>query len=130
MGVSVPGTGARRASKGALARAAGSGGCFRPGRRHCIMPARGHGCNPLPSRGAAMGGTAEPRELWYSGISRYQWLVLVLASLGWVFDIYEGQIFVASMGEVNATLLPGGTDGEKAFIANVMLAAFLVGGAL
>ena len=32
---------------------------------------------------------------WYEGISRYQWTVLVIASLGWVFDIFEGQIFVA-----------------------------------
>ena len=34
---------------------------------------------------------------WYQGISRYQWMVLAIASLGWVFDIFEGQIFVASM---------------------------------
>ena len=32
---------------------------------------------------------------WYSAISKYQWLVLVIASPGWVFDIFEGQIFVA-----------------------------------
>ena len=37
-----------------------------------------------------------PRR-WYSGITRYQWLVLILASLGWIFDIYEAQVFVASM---------------------------------
>ena len=30
---------------------------------------------------------------WYSSVSRYQWLVLVVASLGWVFDAFEGQIF-------------------------------------
>ena len=34
---------------------------------------------------------------WYAGITRYQWLVLLIASLGWVFDVFEGQIFVASM---------------------------------
>ena len=27
---------------------------------------------------------------WYAGITRYQWLVLVIASLGWVFDAFEG----------------------------------------
>ena len=36
---------------------------------------------------------------WYAGVTRYQWLVLTIASLGWVFDIFEGQIFVASMRE-------------------------------
>ena len=25
---------------------------------------------------------------WYAGISRYQWLVLLIASLGWVFDVF------------------------------------------
>src|SRR5437879_6339292 len=42
---------------------------------------------------------------WYRGITRYQWLVLVIASLGWVFDVFEGQIFVASMNEAMPTLL-------------------------
>ena len=34
---------------------------------------------------------------WYEGITQYQWLVLLIASLGWVFDVFEGQVFVASM---------------------------------
>ena len=42
---------------------------------------------------------------WYEGISRYQWLVLVIASLGWVFDIFEGQVFVASMRNAMPDLL-------------------------
>ena len=36
---------------------------------------------------------------WYKGITRYQWVVLIIASLGWVFDVFEGQIFVTSMNE-------------------------------
>ncbi len=35
----------------------------------------------------------EPLQPWYRGITRQQWLVLGLASAGWVFDVYEGQIF-------------------------------------
>src|SRR5262245_3439459 len=68
---------------------------------------------------------------WYEGITRYQWLVLVVASLGWVFDVFEGQIFVATMNEAMGDLLPpGATDGEKAYFNNIAFAAFLVGGAL
>jgi len=37
---------------------------------------------PLPAR-------SEP---WYRGVTRYQWLVLAIASAGWVFDVFEGQI--------------------------------------
>jgi len=32
---------------------------------------------------------------WWKGVTRYQWLVLLIASLGWVFDTFEGQIFVS-----------------------------------
>lgn len=68
---------------------------------------------------------------WYQGVSRYQWLVLVVASLGWVFDVFEGQIFVAAMGEAMPALLrPGAPAGEVAFYTNLTLGAFLVGGAV
>jgi MFS family permease len=64
-------------------------------------------------------------------VTRYQWLVLVIASLGWVFDIFEGQVFVASMKELMPALLPKGTlDGTVDFYNNIALASYLVGGAL
>lgn len=75
--------------------------------------------------------SALPHQRWYSGVTRYQWLVLVIASLGWVFDIFEGQIFVASMNEAMPDLLPAGTSrGDVPFYNNVTFASFLVGGAL
>ena len=75
---------------------------------------------------------------WYSGISRYQWLVLTVASLGWAFDIFEGQIFVASMNEAMPELLPpqiaaledAARKGYLAFYNNITFASFLLGGAL
>ncbi len=30
---------------------------------------------------------------WYSGITATQWMVLAIASAGWIFDVYEGQLF-------------------------------------
>ncbi len=70
-------------------------------------------------------------EPWYAGVTRYQWLVLVIASLGWVFDTFEGQIFVASMSEAIPSLVPGGTPASRiSFYNNAALAAFLVGGAV
>ncbi|MBL8829328.1 MAG: MFS transporter, partial [Planctomycetaceae bacterium] len=68
---------------------------------------------------------------WYSGITRYQWLVLVIASLGWVFDVFEGQIFVASMNEAMKSLAPASsTPGDIQFYNNISFGTFLVGGAL
>jgi MFS family permease len=71
------------------------------------------------------------RTRWYQGISGYHWLVLIIASLGWIFDIFEGQIFIASDNEAMRSLLPddasaGTIDGYN-YIA---MAAYLVGGAL
>jgi MFS family permease len=68
---------------------------------------------------------------WYAGITRYQWLVLIVASLGWVFDVFEGQIFVASMNEAMPSLLPPGESaGGVAFYNNIALGAFNLGGAV
>lgn len=68
---------------------------------------------------------------WHQGISGYQWLVLLVASLGWVFDIFEGQIFVASMRDAMPQLL-GVASADDPLVAtwnNYALASFLLGGA-
>ncbi|MEX1027247.1 MAG: MFS transporter [Candidatus Paceibacterota bacterium] len=68
---------------------------------------------------------------WYEGITGYQWLVLVVASLGWVFDIFEGQIFVASMRDAMPQLL-GVASADDSLVArwnNYAFASFLLGGA-
>ena len=53
-----------------------------------------------------MSNSTESNSLkWYEGISSYQWTVLLIASLGWVFDVFEGQIFVASMRDAMPSLL-------------------------
>lgn len=92
-----------------------------------------------PASGTPVSGTPpvttvvpdEPGMRWYEGISSYQWLVLVVASLGWVFDIFEGQIFVASMRDAMPELL--GVDSADSEIVstwnNYALASFLLGGA-
>src|SRR5947208_7649264 len=71
------------------------------------------------------------REPWWRGVSRYQWLVLAVASAGWVFDVFEGQIFGSCMNQALPDLLRGtGLERQRELFANVSLAAFLVGGAL
>lgn len=76
------------------------------------------------------GRTAVASLKWYQGISRYQWTVLVIGCLGWVFDIFEGQIFVASMRDAMPALLGVSADhplvsawNDRAF------GSFLLGGA-
>ncbi|MEM1068352.1 MAG: MFS transporter [Planctomycetota bacterium] len=69
---------------------------------------------------------------WYQGITNYQWLVLVIASLGWVFDVFEGQIFVASMRDAMPALLDGvEADNDRVLRwNNIAFGFFLLGGAV
>jgi MFS family permease len=48
---------------------------------------------------------ASPPQKWYHGVTGYQWLVLVVASLGWVFDAFEGQIYNITRGDMLPDLL-------------------------
>ncbi len=69
---------------------------------------------------------------WYHGITRYQWLVLVLASAGWVFDVYEGQIFNTTRQSLLAELVVADSPEEKTrqirFLGDVFVGIFLAGG--
>ena len=66
---------------------------------------------------------------WYQGVTAYQWLILGIASLGWVFDTYEGQIFNLTRNQLLADLLHGvGGEGARNFWGDVFLGVFLLGG--
>jgi MFS family permease len=92
---------------------------------------------------------------WYAEVSAYQWLVLLIASAGWIFDVYEGQIFNLMRDPMlNEVLQPADDSriaktstgaaapsdkaraGERAletakkFWGDIFLAVFLVGGAV
>jgi len=68
---------------------------------------------------------------WYEGISSYQWMVLLIASLGWVFDVFEGQIFVASMRDAMPALLNvAPEDASVSSWNNIAFGFFLFGGAV
>lgn len=66
---------------------------------------------------------------WYAEVTRYQWLVLVIASAGWVFDTFEGQLFNITRSEMLPRLLD--RSAEDALVkqwGDWLIAAFLVGG--
>lgn len=78
---------------------------------------------------------------WYAGVTRYQWLVLVIACAGWVFDVYEGQIFNITRGDLLGDLIAedpslGAAEAAAAKEAAVrwwgdaFLAVFLAGGTI
>lgn len=68
---------------------------------------------------------------WYSGVSRYQWLVLIVASLGWIFDAFEGQLYNITRADMLPDLLKvKGDDPLVKLWGERFLGIFLIGGTL
>ena len=66
---------------------------------------------------------------WYTGVTRYEWLVLIIASAGWIFDVYEGQIFNLTRNNMLGDILgqaPGSDEVKK--YGDWFLGVFLLGG--
>lgn len=75
---------------------------------------------------------SEKEQPWYAGVTRYEWLVLAIASAGWVFDVFEGQLFNITRGQMLTDLLDTSTPAadEVKRWGDLFLAVFLVGGTL
>ena len=72
-------------------------------------------------------GAADQR--WYSDVTRYQWLVLVIASAGWMFDAFEGQLFNITRGQMLADLMgSASTTAQVRMWGDTFLGVFLLGG--
>jgi MFS family permease len=70
-----------------------------------------------------------PKEApWYAEVTRYQWLVLVIASAGWVFDAFEGQLYNITRDDLLHELLKGAPEPVTKFWGDVLLVVFLLGG--
>jgi MFS family permease len=67
---------------------------------------------------------------WYAGVTRYQWLILIIASAGWIFDVYEGQIYNITSSQLLQYVIDTSHDPHPAkFWKDIFLGAFLLGGA-
>ncbi|MFM7830475.1 MAG: MFS transporter, partial [Planctomycetaceae bacterium] len=70
-------------------------------------------------------------ERWYQGITRYQWTVLIIASLGWVFDAFEGQLYNITRADMLPQLLEVAPDSPLVRLwGERLLGVFLLGGTL
>ncbi|MEM7696933.1 MAG: MFS transporter [Verrucomicrobiota bacterium] len=76
-----------------------------------------------------MSNSLQTNQKWYHGITRYEWLILIIASAGWIFDVYEGQIFNLTRGDMLADILgPEAPEGMIERLGDWFLGAFLIGG--
>lgn len=82
------------------------------------MP-RGAGVDRVRTPRSVRGGlTAQPPSpappaAWYSGVTRAQWVVLAVASAGWVFDAFEGQLFNITRAHMLPELLGTAKDAPE-----------------
>lgn len=75
--------------------------------------------------------TIPPAQKWYRGVTRYQWLVLAIASAGWIFDAFEGQLFNVTRNQILADILHvPASDPSIRLWGDVFLGVFLVGGSV
>lgn len=73
----------------------------------------------------------EPPPKWYHGVTRYQWLVLIVASLGWVFDAFEGQLYNITRGDLLPDILRVSAGDPLVKIwGERFLGIFLIGGTI
>lgn len=78
---------------------------------------------------ATAGLKAEQETRWYEGVTRYEWLILAIASAGWIFDAFEGQIFNITRQQLLSEILgAGATASAIKHYGDVFLAIFLLGG--
>jgi MFS family permease len=66
---------------------------------------------------------------WYAGITRYQWLVLVIAAAGWAFDQYESQVFTLTKDSVLRQVGQIVNEADVNSWTDYLYAIFLIGSA-
>ncbi len=65
---------------------------------------------------------------WVREVSRYQWLVLLVAWLGWVFDAMDGTIYAMVQKPVITELLgPGASGADIGFYSSAVFSVMLLG---
>jgi MFS family permease len=80
----------------------------------------------------AAADTAQPgRRSWMKEVSRYQWLVLAVAWLGWVFDSMDGTLYsLVQKPSMTELMGPAATEATISFYSSAVFSATLTGWAL
>src|SRR5437867_7293085 len=68
---------------------------------------------------------------WSAEVTRYQWLVLLVAFLGWVFDSMDGTLFsLIQKPSMTELMSPGASEATIGFYSSVVFSVMLMGWAL
>src|SRR5579872_2425710 len=70
----------------------------------------------------------DPGRPWYKVLNGYHWWVLIIASLGWMFDTMDQRIFVLARGPAMKDLLPAGmAAADVTWYSGLATAIFMLG---
>jgi len=91
---------------------------------------------PPETVAAGMAGTRTGKARWHQGVTRYQWFVLFVAWLGWVFDSMDATIYALVMepalhellGKGGAAVPPEAIGYHGGIIFAIFLLGWAVGG--
>jgi MFS family permease len=72
---------------------------------------------------------SEPQVVgpWYAELKGYQWWVLLVATLGWLFDSMDQRLFVLARTPAIRELIPEATDAQVANYAATATSIFILG---
>jgi MFS family permease len=71
--------------------------------------------------------TSTSNTPWYKELTRYHWFVFVVASLGWLFDCLDQQLFIIARNPAIADLMPGADPAVHKDWGGTATAIFVLG---
>ena len=74
--------------------------------------------------------TAHANTPWYRDLTSYHWFVFLVASLAWLFDCLDQQLFILARGKAMEALLPPGWDLKLygGYATSIFVAGWAMGG--
>src|SRR3954462_1706519 len=84
-----------------------------------------------PAAGARSSAETDVQNVrWWKTLNRYHWFVFAMASLAWLFDCLDQQIFILARNTAMADLLPKGWDPKEygGYATAIFVAGWATGG--
>ena len=81
-------------------------------------------------KGSHGGGASTANQAWYHGLTPYHWFVFLVASLAWLFDCLDQQLFLLARNGAMESLLPPGIDTKVygGYATSIFVAGWAMGG--
>ncbi len=85
----------------------------------------------MPGNGSSLAPAGDSKYVWYRELNRYQWFVVAVAAVGWMFDTMAQQLFnLARVSAIRELMGGHATPGAVADQAGYATAIFMIGWAL